>query len=148
MRHLVAAIVALVAGLGTVGAGYAIDDSAGADTHQALGPGLVTVVIGIQYSKFSTNEIHVHVGTTVRFVVENNDPINHEFIVGDRSVHARHERGKEHAHPPVPGEVSVGPNDKGLTVYRFDTPGRYLFACHLPGHFAFGMHGYVVVERV
>ena len=50
------------------------------------------------------------------------------------------------AHPPVPGEVSVGPDDDGLTIYRFDEPGRYEFACHLPGHLAFGMKGWVVVE--
>jgi uncharacterized cupredoxin-like copper-binding protein len=78
--------------------------------------------------------------------VRNDDPINHEFIVGDASVHRRHERGRESAHPPVPGEVSIGPNDTGVTVYRFARPGRYLFACHLPGHFAFGMQGYVVVD--
>jgi uncharacterized cupredoxin-like copper-binding protein len=49
-------------------------------------------------------------------------------------------------HPPVPGEVSVGPGEIGETFYRFDKPGRYLFACHLPGHFAFGMKGWVIVD--
>ncbi len=42
--------------------------------------------------------------------------------------------------------MSVGPNDDGVTIYRFDDPGRYEFACHLPGHLAFGMKGWVVVE--
>ena len=148
MRFLLATVAALLLGAATVGAGYAIDGSASANTntHDALGPGLVTVRIGIAYSRFSTDEVHVVTGTTVRFFIDNNDPINHEFIVGDASVHARHQRGSEQAHPPVPGEVSVAPNDDGLTIYRFEEPGRYEFACHLPGHLAYGMKGWVVVE--
>ena len=66
----------------------------------------------------------VRPGTLVEFVVHNDDPIHHEFIVGDERVHARHERGHESAHPLVPGEVSVGPNDVGATFFRFDEPGR------------------------
>jgi uncharacterized cupredoxin-like copper-binding protein len=148
MRLLIATVAALLLGAATVGVGYAIDSSASANTKRsdALGPGLVTVRVGIHYSKFSTKEIRVRTGTTVRFVIDNQDPINHEFIVGDASVHARHERGTEQAHPPVPGEVSVAPDDDGLTIYRFDEPGRYEFACHLPGHLAFGMKGWVDVE--
>ena len=33
-----------------------------------------------------------------------------------------------------------------LGSYSFHAPGKVLFACHLPGHFAFGMKGYVVVD--
>jgi uncharacterized cupredoxin-like copper-binding protein len=146
MKRWLALLLALVAGGATVAIGYALDDAASADTHVQYGPGLRTVRISIQYSKFSTDEIHVVAGQTVRFVVRNDDPINHEFIVGDASVHLRHERGTESAHPPVPGEVSIGPNDTGVTVYTFERSGRYLFACHLPEHFAFGMRGYVVVD--
>ena len=109
-------------------------------------PKLVTVDVVIHHSKFSFSTLNVQPGTTVRFVVHNEDPIYHEFIVGDASVHARHERGSEAVHPPVPGEVSVKPDDVGETFYRFARPGRYLFACHLPGHFAYGMKGFVVVD--
>ena len=112
----------------------------------ALGPGLVTVDVGIHYSKFSLSTLRVRTGTVVRFLIHNDDPIHHEFIVGGASVHLRHEQGKEATHPPVPGEVSVKPSDVGETFYRFDQPGRFLFACHLPGHFAYGMRGWVVVD--
>jgi uncharacterized cupredoxin-like copper-binding protein len=61
-------------------------------------------------------------------------------------VHARHEKGRESAHPPVPGEVSVDAGAVGETFYRFDHAGRFLFACHLPGHLAFGMRGWVIVD--
>jgi uncharacterized cupredoxin-like copper-binding protein len=41
--------------------------------------------------------------------------------------------------------VSVGPNDTALTTFTFDTPGVYEFACHLPGHYEYGMQGEVEV---
>jgi uncharacterized cupredoxin-like copper-binding protein len=139
-------VVAIGLAVATTLGGYALNDAAHADPKPELGPGLVTVDVGIHYSAFSFSTLHVRAGTLVRFLVHNNDPIHHEFIVGDRQVHLRHEHGTESQHPPVPGEVSVAPNDVGETFYRFDTPGRFEFACHLPGHYAFGMHGWVVVD--
>jgi len=79
-------------------------------------------------------------------VVVNDDPINHEFIIGDDEVHARHESGTEVFHPPVPGEVSVGPGRQGVTTYLFDEPGSVRYVCHLPGHAAYGMQGVITVE--
>jgi uncharacterized cupredoxin-like copper-binding protein len=147
MRHIVRAAISVAVATVTAVAIYAVQSSDHADaTPVALGPGLVNVTVGIHYSKFSTDLMHVYAGSTVRFLIRNDDPIHHEFIVGDAQVHARHQRGSEATHPPVPGEVSVGPNDVGETFYRFDKPGRYEFACHLPGHLAFGMRGWVVVE--
>jgi uncharacterized cupredoxin-like copper-binding protein len=141
MRGVAALVITVAVGAG----GYALSEPAHAETTNGLGPGLVTVTVGIHYSKFSMSTLHVARGTTVRFLIRNQDPINHEFIVGDAKVHLLHELGKEKAHPPVPGEASVSPLGLGETFYRFDKPGRYLFACHLPGHFAYGMHGWVVV---
>jgi uncharacterized cupredoxin-like copper-binding protein len=143
------AAVAVGLAMLTAVAGYAITDtahSAQADTPTRLGPGLVTVDVGIHYSKFSISTLRVRAGTTIRFLIRNHDPIHHEFIVGDARVHLLHERGSESVHPPVPGEVSVGPGEIGETFYQFDHQGRFLFACHLPGHFAYGMHGWVIVD--
>lgn len=146
MTWLARSAIALVVAAATAAGGYAMNSGAHADTVAALGPGLVTVDVGIHYSTFSMSTLHVHEGTLVRFLVHNDDPIHHEFIVGDASVHLRHELGTESTHPPVPGEVSVAPNDVGETFYRFDAPGRFEFACHLPGHLAYGMKGWVIVE--
>jgi uncharacterized cupredoxin-like copper-binding protein len=146
MNRLVRSAVAVGAAIVTAVGGYAISDSAHADSPTVLGPGLVTVNVGVHYSKFSISTLRVRQGSTVRFLIRNDDPIHHEFIVGDARVHARHQQGSETVHPPVPGEVSVGPGEIGETFYRFDKPGRYLFACHLPGHFAFGMKGWVIVD--
>ncbi len=144
-RVLVSLAVAIAVAVATALGGYAIDDTAHADSQAPLGPGLVTVDVGIHLSRFSFSTLRVRPGTLVIFHVHNEDPIAHEFIVGDASVHARHERGNEAAHPPVPGEVSVKALDVGETFLRFDAPGRYEFACHLPGHLAYGMRGWVVV---
>jgi uncharacterized cupredoxin-like copper-binding protein len=144
------ALVTIVVGavfVTTVGIGYAIE-AAPATAEPVLGPGLVNVHVDIQHSRFGLEDLQVRPGTTVRFIVRNNDPINHELVVGDDAVHARHERGNELVHPPVPGEVSVGPRDVGLTFFKFDRPGRYRYACHLPGHVAYGMVGDITVVDV
>lgn len=147
----------LRAGVGIVGlalvlagGGYALattGSAAGDDPDPAapLGPGPVTVELGIHHSRFDTDEIVVEAGTEVRFVLQNDDPILHELIVGPPDVHERHENGTEAAHPPRPGEVTVGPLTSAATTYAFDEPGSFEFACHLPGHRAYGMTGQVVV---
>jgi uncharacterized cupredoxin-like copper-binding protein len=110
-----------------------------------LGPGDVTVRLGVEHSLFDTPRLRVVEGTRVRFVVDNTDPIGHELIVGPPDVHARHASGTHARHPAVPGEVSVSPNRRAATTYRFDEPGTVEFACHLPGHYDYGMRGEVQV---
>jgi len=138
--------VAIGVAVATALAGYAIADAHHADASTALGPGLVTVNVDIHYSHYSISTLHVRPGTTVRFLIHNRDPIAHELIVGPPAIHALHQRGTHPAHPPVPGEVSVRPDDIGETLYTFNDPGKTEFACHLPGHLAFGMIGWVTVD--
>jgi len=125
--------------------GYGLVAAHASSGPKPLGPGLVTIELTTRYSRFSTEEIVVYQGTLVRFVVTNDDPIHHEFIVGPDEVHAAHENGHDLTHPPVPGEVSVDPGETGLTTYLFDQPGTLRFACHFPGHLAYGMQGTVRV---
>lgn len=111
----------------------------------ALGPGDVTVEIDIEYSRFVPERITVVEGTRVRFLVVNGDPIHHEFITGGPEVHLRHANGTDGEHPAIPGEVSVDPNGRAITTFTFDEVGRFEFACHLPGHYEYGMHGEIEV---
>ena len=136
---------ALAAGVLATTVGYGIDVASG-DDRVVAGPGVVTVEIDIENSRFDVERVDVRAGTLVRFVVRNQDPIPHELIVGGDDVHARHARGTERVHPPVPGEVSLLPNDTGVTVYRFDEAGTFDFACHLPRHLEYGMLGEIVVR--
>jgi len=55
---------------------------------------VLTVVYALNIAdRFSISTLHVRQGTTVRFLVRNHDPIAHEFIVGDKQVHLRHQFG-------------------------------------------------------
>lgn len=124
----------------------------------ALGLGLVagsggaegggrTVTLTIHHSRFSVDEVRVRPRETVRFVVRNTDPIEHELIVGDQAVQDGHEAGTDALHGDRPGEVSVAAGSTAVTTYRFGAAGGspMLFGCHLPGHWAFGMHGTIRV---
>jgi uncharacterized cupredoxin-like copper-binding protein len=108
-----------------------------------------TVVVTMHHSRFEPALVRVDPGERVRFVLRNTDPIDHEFILGDDAVQRRHEQGRErHHHGAVPGERSVAAGREAATTYAFPATldGRTLeFACHLPGHYAYGMHGRVRV---
>ena len=84
-------------------------------------------------------------GTAITVVLRNDDPIDHEWIVGDAAVHARHRTGTEPVHASRPTEVSIPAGSTRETTVRFDAPGTYLYICHLPGHEAYGMVGTLVV---
>lgn len=136
----VGAVLAALGGLGFVAA-----DAGEEPAVPVLGPGQATVTLDIEHSAFSTDRIVVRRGTTVRFVVDNGDPIGHELIVGPPEVHARHADGTEATHPPRPGEVTAPPLTRVETTYAFDEVGSVTFACHLPGHVAYGMVGRIDV---
>ncbi|HUQ63297.1 MAG TPA: plastocyanin/azurin family copper-binding protein [Acidimicrobiales bacterium] len=143
-----AGAVAAVAALVLVGVGPgAVAARAGSGAGRSGGgePGARTVVLTIHHSRFSTDTLPVAPGTTVRFILRNQDPIAHELIVGDAMVQLVHERGSEAHHSARPGEVSVAPGEEAETTYTFGAPGRLMFGCHLPGHWAYGMHGAIEV---
>jgi uncharacterized cupredoxin-like copper-binding protein len=104
-----------------------------------------TIELRIHHSRFLPSRLSVPADTHVRFVVRNEDPIAHELIIGNRSVHVRHERGTEASHPARPGEVSVEAGAAATTTFAFTTAGETEFACHLPGHYPYGMRGVVTV---
>jgi uncharacterized cupredoxin-like copper-binding protein len=104
-----------------------------------------TVDVTIRHSRFLPATLDFSPGTTVRFVLRNMDPIDHEFIVGDEEVQARHETGTEPHHGTIPGEVSVRAGGEASTTYTFSEPGTIFIGCHLPGHYAYGMRGSVRV---
>lgn len=109
------------------------------------GPGERTVEIRIHHSRFLPADLHVAPGETVRFVLHNTDPIDHEFILGNEEVQARHETGTEAHHGARPGEVSVPAGGTASTTFTFSARGTLLIGCHLPGHYAYGMRGSVGV---
>jgi uncharacterized cupredoxin-like copper-binding protein len=100
----------------------------------------------MRYSAFAPTSIEAPAGIPVTIVLRNDDPIDHEWIVGDEAVHERHRSGTEPVHASRPTEVSVPAGSVRKTVVQFDAPGTYRFVCHLPGHETYGMVGTVVVR--
>ena len=88
-------------------------------------------------------------GSTVRFVIHNVDPIDHEFIIGPPETHDIHERGEPHFHTgAVRGEVTVPAGATVETTWTFGQAGSpdVAYGCHLAGHWDYGMHGKALIR--
>jgi len=129
-RRLIVAGAALAA-LGTVVAAVAF----------GAGDAPLTVEIRIRYSHYVPATLSVPTGRPIQFVIVNDDPIDHEWIVGDARVHEVHRTGAETHHGTRPTEVSIPALSRVTTTVTFVAGGSQLFVCHLPGHEAFGMVG-------
>ncbi len=132
-------VVSAALGLAAVG-GLAVMASAVAGD-----PGPLVVHISIHYSHFEPSALVVPAGRPVTFVLDNTDPIDHEWIVGDEALHERHRTGTEPYHDARPTEVSIDAGTERRTTVTFTTPGTLTYVCHLPGHEAYGMTGTLVV---
>jgi len=109
-------------------------------------PGPVTVTITIHHSAFDLTEVSVPRGVPVTFVLVNEDPIDHEWLIGDEAFHEKHRTGIHAAHGDVPTEVTIPALETKRTTITFDEPGRLAYICHLPAHEAYGMVGTLSVE--
>ena len=105
----------------------------------------VNRTIAVRYSQFEPGVITVPRGVSVTFTLQNDDPIEHEWIVGRPDVHERHRTGTEPFHAEIPSEVTLPAFAARETTLTFLEPGEYAFICHLPGHEAYGMVGVVKV---
>ena len=110
------------------------------------GGGPVTVTITIHDSAFDRTDVRVPSGVPVTFVLVNEDPIDHEWLIGDAAFHEKHRTGTHEAHGDVPTEVTIPALETRRTTIAFDAPGTIQFICHLPAHEAYGMVGTVTVE--
>ena len=147
-RRLRLAFVVVALTVAVAVSGFVLIRPTSATADPPLGPGDTTVTLTVRHSHFSPEHLVVRSGTLVRFVIRNDDPIGHEFIIGDDGIHRRHEAGTEPVHPPRPGEVSIPAGATAETTFRFEgtsASGTVLYACHLPGHFRYGMSGTVDV---
>ncbi len=104
------------------------------------------VEITIHYSHYSTSEIDVPAGVPITFTIRNDDPIDHEWIVGDAAVQQRHRLGTEVVHDAIPSEQMVPAGETLVTTITFAATGSLQYICHLPGHEAYGMVGLVTIR--
>lgn len=105
-----------------------------------------SIEIAIRYSRFVPEHIVVPVGVPVMITLRNDDPIDHEWIVGDEAVHAVHRTGTELLHPSRPTELVIPAGTSQTTVVTFEQRGSLAFICHLPAHESYGMTGTVTIR--
>ena len=104
------------------------------------------IEIRIHYSGFDPSALSVPAGAAVTFVLINEDPIDHEWLIGDAAFHERHRNGTEADHGARPNEVSVPALGTVETTLTFAMPGQLLYICHFPGHEAYGMVGTLTIS--
>ena len=105
-----------------------------------------TVTIEIHYSHYSMSQIDVPAGVPITFTIRNDDPIDHEWIVGPADVHEVHRHGTEAVHSGRATEVTVPALSTRTTTLTFDDPGEFAYICHLPGHEEYGMKGVLIAH--
>jgi uncharacterized cupredoxin-like copper-binding protein len=111
------------------------------------GQGLSTSIeLEIHYSRFNPSAFAVPVGVPITITLRNDDPIDHEWIVGDEAVHAVHRVDTEPLHPDRPTEVVIPAMTSATTVITFEEAGSLQFICHLPDHEKYGMKGTVTIR--
>lgn len=96
---------------------------------------------------FDPSSVSVQQGDVVRFVVTNEGRAPHEFVIGDEEYQEEHEESMEHGGHDMELEnsVEVGPGETAELTWRFTSPGKVLFACHVAGHYEGGMVGTILV---
>jgi len=104
------------------------------------------ITISIHYSRFSPSVAEVPAGVPITFTLRNEDPIDHEWLIGDDAFHLTHRAGTELVHGDRPNEVSLPPLATRTTTLTFAHTGAVTFICHFPGHEAYGMVGILTVK--
>jgi uncharacterized cupredoxin-like copper-binding protein len=108
---------------------------------------LARLTIRFHYSHFEPGFVVVPTGKPITISLRNDDPIDHEWIVGPPEVHEVHRRGTEAVHDRRPTEVTVPALSTRVTTIEFDEPGEFAYVCHLPGHEQYGMAGRLQARR-
>jgi uncharacterized cupredoxin-like copper-binding protein len=98
------------------------------------------VTVRFHYSHFEPSALRVRAGVPVTILLRNDDPIDHEWIVGPAAVHEVHRHGTEAVHDQRPTEVTVPALSSRVTTIVFPA-GQEQYICHLPGHEEYGMSG-------
>ncbi|MDP9245129.1 MAG: cupredoxin domain-containing protein [Chloroflexota bacterium] len=105
-----------------------------------------TVDITIHYSHYSAKQIDVPAGVPITFTIRNDDPIDHEWMIGDLAMHERHRTGTDAVHASRPDELTIPSLSTRTTTLTFPTAMTLMYMCHLPGHEVYGMVGMLVAK--
>lgn len=102
---------------------------------------------------FTPDPIQVRVGEVVTLRVTNVGVLEHDFTLGDHQLQLAHdaemaemaETGTQMGHGD-PNALTLEPGKTVELTWRFTAPGLIEVGCHVPGHYAAGMHAAVEVR--
>ena len=110
-----------------------------------------TIAITMRELSFDPSSVAVKRGETIRFVVVNASPIDHDFTIGDAKTEAEH-RGEMAemiamgmTHGDEANAIMLKPGQRKELVWKFSKPGKLEFDCNIPGHSESGMKGTIDV---
>ena len=93
--------------------------------------------------RFKFNEpLEIKHGDTVRFVVQNEGEMRHEFSISnaeEQKAHAAMMRKMPDMHHEDGNTITLAPGEQGELVWHFDGESEVVFACNIPGHSEAGM---------
>lgn len=98
---------------------------------------------------FTPDRIEVKQGEQIRFVLQNDGDLDHEFFLGSKQEmtdHAEMMRAMPDMKHADANSVSVASKSKGSLIWRFTKIGEFPFACLIPGHLEAGMEGIISVK--
>ncbi|HET7806184.1 MAG TPA: cupredoxin family protein [Pseudolabrys sp.] len=99
--------------------------------------------------RYSPDRLNVKKGEQVRFVIQNNGVLKHEFTlasVEDNNKHAVLMQKYPDMEHDDPNAKSIDPGKTAEILWRFSKTGTFEFACLIPGHREAGMHGTIAVR--
>jgi uncharacterized cupredoxin-like copper-binding protein len=110
-----------------------------------------SVAITMHDLSFDPSSVAVKRGETIRFVVVNASPIDHDFTIGDAKTETEHraEMAKMIAmgmtHGDEANAIMLKPGQRKELIWKFSRPGKLEFDCNIPGHAESGMKGMIDV---
>ena len=93
---------------------------------------------------FEPRDLTFKESETVHFKITNAGEVDHEFVMDTLENNEEHRKlmlkfpEMEHDDP---NSVRLAPGESGEIIWTFANPGKFNFACLIPGHMELGMHG-------
>ncbi len=111
----------------------------------------LTVGVYVDGMKYALSTTEFEAGETVRFVIVNSSPMAHDFTLGDAATQRAHRREMEKMamSGAMPGRMNhddanavfLKRGEVKEIIWKFSRPGKFMFACNIPGHYEAGMYG-------
>lgn len=95
------------------------------------------------------NKLEIRKGEQVRFKLQNNGELEHEFVlatVEENRKHAEQMRKNPDMEHDDPNAKRLQPKKSDEIVWQFTKSGEFEYACLIPGHLEAGMKGTIVVK--